>query len=155
MASNVNKEKTSTFTQRTRRCSSSPQALALNALSIPLSRPESAQSSSSSMLSVDPSFCEVCYDTSHLTPKRPLFTQDSLVRLATIRSRKMQKLPGGKRQARPDRPHTFKGNRFCILGRGGLMSSHRNFRVSQTEPNTLPLRLLKKLRAGRSLDKYT
>lgn len=104
------------------------------------------------MLSVNQSFFEVCYDTSHFTPKCSLLTPDFFANLATIRSSNMQKLSGGQRQERPNLRYTFRSNRFCSRRRGGSSSSDRDSRVSQTEKSVL-LCLLRKTRAG-SLNEY-
>lgn len=90
IASNINRETRWTPTQKTRRRSPSSQALDINASSILSSRQSSARSSSSTMPSINPSFCKVCYVTSHLMTKCSLLTQDSFAQLATIRLRNMQ-----------------------------------------------------------------
>lgn len=63
------------------------QALEINALRISSSREGSAQSSPSSVPSVSPSSCGVCYDTYDITPRCPAMTQDFFARLGTIRFR--------------------------------------------------------------------
>lgn len=109
----VNTETTATLTRRTRCHSPSSQMPEIHALSILSSRQAAAQSISASMPSVYPSLHEVCYKTCRLTPKCPILTQGSLAQLVMVRSRNMQTLFGMRRQECPNRPYTYRCNRFC------------------------------------------
>lgn len=135
MTSNINTETTSTSSQRKGRHSPFLKALEIHALSIPPSGPRSAQNTFLSIPSVNPSFCEEYSNMSHFKSKCPLRTQGSFVQQGTISSRNMQRSSGGQRQERLNRPYMFRGNRFCNLKRGGLLSSGSNFGAFQSEKN--------------------
>lgn len=83
--SNVNRDTTSTSTHKSRRYWPSPQAMDIKSSGKPSPMGSAAQSSSSSMHFVNPSFCEVSYDTFHLNPKYPRLTHDSFLQLEMIR----------------------------------------------------------------------
>lgn len=138
------------LTQRTRRSSPSLQVLEVIALKITFLGQASAQSFSSSMPSVHQSFWEVCYYTSHPTPKCPLFKHDSFVQPTMICSGNMQKSSDGQNQERPNCRSTFRGNRICNREHRGLPCSEQNSPVSETEKALLP-RLSRNNRIEKSL----
>lgn len=105
------------------------------------------------MPSIYPSFCEVCYQTFHLTPKCLILTQDAITQFATTYCSNIQKSFDGQQQERAKGPYTFRGNRFWNGGRKGSSSSDQNSRVSQTAENPL-LHLPQKTGAEGFLDKH-
>lgn len=115
VASNINTETTSIFTWRRRRRSPSSQALEIIVLNIPSFGHGSAQNSSSSTLSVDPSFCKVFYNTSHLNPQFPLPTGDLLHSQRRFLPGNLRKSSCEQRQEPPNCHHTFSGTIFVIV----------------------------------------
>lgn len=122
----------STPTQRTRRCSTSPPALQTTTQTIQSLESSYANSFLSSMPSLNPSSCEVCYDMSHQNPNCQLLTQDSLAQLSIIRFHNMEKSSCAHGQERPNRVKTFRGNRFQSRIRGGQLSFYRSSRPPQS-----------------------
>lgn len=66
---NINTDTTSQPTRSSRRWVKSPPVLNIQPSGTPTTAPSSTPSSSSSVTSVHPSFCKVCYDVNHVTSK--------------------------------------------------------------------------------------
>lgn len=103
----VNTKTTSNISKKTRRRSLFLQTLKINDFNMQSSEQGSAQRSSSSIPSLNPSFSEVCCDTFHLTAKCPFLTQDFYSHSKTICFRSMHHSTRDQRHKPPRRFYTL------------------------------------------------
>lgn len=95
----------------------------------------STPSLSSSMSSVNPPFCEVCWNPSYRTPKCHLMAPDSFRQLTIFRSWALQKMLGEKLPSNVGR-FNYRYHRFRGRWRRSFLSD-KNTHVSRTQQNDM------------------
>lgn len=139
-ANNVNTNTTSSPTQSLRCRSKSQLVLNINSSSTQRIALESVLSLSSSMPSLNPTCCDVCYDPSYVTSKCSLLAHPYHALLALLRSQNVKKEPSERQEAtRNSRQLYNRDNRFRGCGRGKSSALDRNPRVSQPGHNNAPI----------------
>lgn len=136
---NVNMETTSTTMRRLQRWSSPPFVLHIQPSGTPKTALSSTRSSSSPILSVNPSLCEDFYNVSHVTLKCLLLAQPSFAQLATKRSKIISKSITNHRHTNNHRQYSHGNSRFREREEPHSISSGRSTCFPQVENNPAPV----------------